>query len=70
MVDKEQGLGRMKLSIRAGLMINDLIQLTADMYDESLSCAQSFDHGQAEVLNRYADKLTEIIKDNEGDKDE
>ena len=63
-MNNEQGLKDMGLSIRASLMINDLIQLTADMYDEAFVCSQSFDHGQAEVLNRYADKLTEIIKEN------
>lgn len=48
----------------------ELDEVISEMYDEAFDCEQSFDHASAEVLGRYADKLTKILKDNEGDKDE
>ena len=40
------------------------------MYSDAFDYKQSFDHSPAAELSRYADKLTKILKDSEGDKDE
>lgn len=51
-------------------MKEKLKEVISEMYDDAFDYKQSFDHAPASELTRYADRLTKILKDNEGEKNE
>ena len=51
-------------------MKEQLKEVIEEMYGDAFDYKQSFEHAPATELSRYADRLTKILKDNEGDKDE
>ncbi len=51
-------------------MVTELERVISEMYSDAFDCEQAFDFNVSDRLHAYADELTKILKDNEGDKNE